>query len=97
MNTSTQSKNIISNENYDEDMGYLVERYDNGTIYTTFWFFTNNAEEINEKIIIFKSLRHLYDESKIYVNSGLINHNLLHESKYKMMCDFIKYYENTLN
>ena len=69
MNTSTPSKNIISNENYNEDMGYLVERYDNGSIYTTFWVFTNNGEKINEKIIIYKSLRHLYDESKIYVDS----------------------------
>jgi hypothetical protein len=103
MNTemNTPSK-IIINENYNEDMGYLVERYDNGSIYTTFWVFTNNGEKINEKIIIFKSLRHLYDESKIYVDSGLTNqillheskYKMIHESKYKMMSDLIKYYEN---
>ena len=97
MTTYTPIKNIISNENFNEDMGYLVENYDNGSINAKFWVFTNNGEEINEKNVKFNSLRDLYDESKIFVNSDLINHSLLHESKYKMMCDFIKYYENTLN
>ena len=59
MNTSKPGKNIISNENYDEDMGYLVERYENDSIYTTIWFFTNNGEEINHCVIYMTNQKYM--------------------------------------
>jgi len=62
-------------------------------IYTTFWAFQKDNEKIEEKRIVYSSLDNLYKQSKIFVESDLINHSLLHQSKYKMMCDFISHYE----
>jgi hypothetical protein len=70
-------------------------------IYTTFWAGpigpttkSENNTEIEEKKIIYSSLDNLYEQSKIFVESDLINHSLLHQIKYKMMCDFISHYES---
>jgi hypothetical protein len=65
----------------------------NSGIYVTYWAFINNDEEILEKRVFYNSMSDLYEESKLFVNSLLTNRSLLHQSKYKMMRDFIKYYE----
>ncbi len=85
---------IIKNEDYNDNMGYIIEYYDK-KIYVTFWVFNGDIEneELNEKRIIYNSLDNLYEQSKIFVKSDLINYSLLHKSQYKMMCDFIRYYE----
>lgn len=96
MSLSTISnKIIISNENYNDDMGYIIENHDN-LIAVTFWAFTHD-KNIVEKNICYNSLRDLYNESLWFTNSSLTNESLLHKSKHKMMCDFIKYYKNKYN
>ncbi len=93
-NNSVPNKVIITNnEKYSNNMGYIIEQYGQN-IYTTFWAFQEDNTEIEEKKIIYSSLNNLYEQSKIFVESDLINHSLLHQSKYKMMCDFISHYES---
>ena len=110
-NTIPNKVIITNNENYSNNMGYIIEQYcqvpkepttksggrrpdDFGqNIYTTCWAFQEDNEKIEEKGIIYNSLDNLYKQSKLFVESDLINHSLLHQSKYKMMCDFINHYE----
>ena len=84
-------KSIIQNENYDDDTGYIIEHHNN-LIHVTFWAFTDD-ENIVERNVCYNSLDDLYNESKLFIRSSLIDLSLLHKSKYKMMCDFVKYYE----
>ena len=94
INSKTDNKFILANENYNENMGYIIEHY-NDNICVTFWVFIKEGDEtkIEEKQIVYNSLEILYKDSKLFIKSDLINYSLLHESKYKMMYDFIKYYE----
>lgn len=88
-------KIIISSEDCSDNMGYIIEHHKN-SIYTTFWIFEEDDkknEKITDKRFSFISLEDLYEKSKLFVNSDLINYSLLHQSKYRMMCDFITYYE----
>lgn len=89
---STSQKFLIAYEDYTDTMGYTVKQETNG-IYATFWVFTDNDEEILEKHVRFHSLRHLYDASKLFVQSDLVDYSLLHQSQCKMMRDFIAYYD----
>lgn len=50
--------------------------------------------DIENQIIENQSISENEKRSKIFVKSALITYSLWHESKYKMMCDFIIYYEN---
>ena len=83
-------------------MGYIIEyMYNSSRIRTTFWVIINNNKTIVEKRLIFDSLENLYEQSKSFINTYLINNMIVHpskrkitESKYKMMCDFIAYYES---
>lgn len=84
---------LLKDEDYSKNMGYLIEQKGSAPeVYTTFWVF-NADGELQEKKVFYNSLYHLYEESKIFVKSPLITYSLLHESKYKMLCDFIPYYE----
>jgi hypothetical protein len=99
MNSSTtlgQSHYVIKNEEYTDDMGYIIEDIDH-RIYVTFWAFTEDSNKITEKRMSYNSLHHLYNESKVFITSSLINYSTLHRSKYRMMCDYIRYYETTNN
>lgn len=80
-------KSILVNENYNSPAGYIIEE-DDGKIYTTFW------SEEKEVRMYYNSLDHLYEKSKLFVGSNLINYSELHKSQYKMMCDFIAYHDN---
>lgn len=94
MDSYKPRKYIIANEDDEGTMGYTVEHGDNHLIYTTFWAFSNDNEELLERHVSFHSLRHLYDESIAFVHSALIDYSLLHKSKCKMMRDFITFYES---
>lgn len=84
------------------DKGYVIEKYNN-KIYVTFWVQKNlcqhpeciECSDYNEKNMYYNSIESLYEKSKMFVNSQLINYSLLHQSQYKMMTDFITYYETT--
>jgi hypothetical protein len=79
----------------DDNMGYEIGYTKCNRIFTKFWAFTNDGVMDEIKNVRYVSLNDLYEKSKIFVNSSLINYSLLHKSRYKMMCDFIEYYENS--
>ena len=93
MYSPTPRRYIIDNEDYEGTMGYTVEYGANHLIYTTYWVFSDDNEELLERHVSFHSLCHLYDESVAFVHSQLIDYTPLHKSKYKMMRDFIEFYE----
>lgn len=97
MDSHNPRKYIITNEDDEGTMGYTVEHGDNHRIYTTFWVFSVDNDDDDEKLlerhVSFHSLRQLYDESIAFVHSQLVDYSPLHKSKCKMMRDFIIYYE----
>lgn len=91
----SQFETIISQEDVGKDFGYLIERSpDKGEVFVTFWFFErDDDDEYQEKRCMYNSMNALYQDAKVFVESDLINHSPLHIAKYKMMTDYIKYYE----
>ena len=98
----SDDKFILMDENYNDNKGYIIEHYGNKMIHVTFWVFQGHGqgqgedeEELIKKRCVYNSLKNLYEESQKIVKSDLINHSLLHQSQYRMMCDYITYYENS--
>ena len=72
-------------------IGYIIE-HNGDIICVTFWIFKGD-EKFEEKQVNYHSMESLYCDAKLFVESDLTKHSLLHQSKYIMMCDFIKYYD----
>ena len=91
--TKNNDKFILTDEDASNNTGYIIEHYGNCGVHVTFWIFKGHDEKYHEKRLLYNSMKSLYDDSKQFMESDLINFTLLHQIKYKMMCDFIKYYD----
>lgn len=81
----------IDDEDTSKNTGYIIEHH-GYKITVTNWIFEGDNEKYDERVM-YDSMESFYDDSKRFVKSDLVNYSLLHKSRYKMMCDFIKYYD----
>jgi hypothetical protein len=91
--TKNNDKFILTDEDASKNTGYIIEHYGNCGVHVTFWICKGDDEKYEEKRGLYNSMKSLYDDSKRFMELDLINDSLLQQSKYKMMYDFIKYYD----
>jgi hypothetical protein len=89
---------LILSDETSQDSGYIIEHGIRGGIVVSFWTFndTTSNDGYAERAILYKSLENLYEHTKEFVESALIDYSPLHISKYKMCGDFIAYYESNM-
>jgi hypothetical protein len=94
--TKNNDKYILTHEDTNKIYGYNIKEHGED-ICATFWVFENdntNNKKYHEKQIIYNSLESLYNDSKRGIDQDLVTHALLQQSKHKMICDFINYYDD---